>query len=118
MLAVQQLGLLDKFMHNPWATPWGWAVWRAMWDAIASEWTGQDCHLGKLMQHHGCVEMVPLVARCNNIGEFGVNKGRAGSVEHIHRRSIASSLFSNLDACRYTNLERGNAYPIVVLMSN
>lgn len=112
IVSVYTLGLLDKYVHNMWATPWGWAIWRNTWDGVKDNWTGQDVDLTRLMQEKHWYETQPVVPRCNNIGMTGQNSmGQTGSLaphDHIHRRQITSAIFPNIHKCRYTYWRRQN----------
>ena len=103
--AVNSLGLLDKFMLNNWATPWGWAMWGRTWDKIGGNWTGQDWKLGEAVQGQGWFETVPIVSRCNNIGSFGATRHGSTSGD-IHERATTSASFSTAGNCQYKEIKR------------
>lgn len=103
ILSVKLLQLLETYIERPWATPWGWAIWRRTWEMFGPEWTGQDQHLGWLVRNHSMVETLPVVARCNNIGAEGVNK-RGMFEGHIQGRSLTSGIFPNALMCHYRPL--------------
>ena len=105
--AVNSLGLLDKFMIQNWATPWGWAMWRRTWDKVGGNWTGQDSNLGQMIERLHWLETLPLVARCNNIGSFGANRHGA-TVGHVHERATTSADFSTVGHCEYKEYKRAD----------
>jgi hypothetical protein len=112
LLMVQKLGLLDKYWVDNWFQPWGWALWRRTWDAVADEWTPHDkkswdMRLGQLMRANSWHETMPLVARGNNIGSVGVHK-KGTTNRHVHRRAVTSRSFASLEQCRYTEMPRLN----------
>ena len=107
IVSVAGLGLLDKFMINPWATPWGWATWRHTWDAVGPGWSGSDLELARRIKARGWFETIPLVSRCNNIGSKG-QKLPSGKASHIHQRTITSASFPNIEDCAYAELARAN----------
>ena len=106
-MAFRDLGLLDKFVVQPWATPWGWATWKRTWDVVGTNWTGQDLVLAQLVAAQGWFETIPLVARCNNIGSVGFHK-RSATSSHIQQRAVTSASFQTLDRCAYAELPRKN----------
>lgn len=108
ILAVHTLGLLSKHFVNQMHHPWGWAMWRHTWDVIADKWTGQDIDLMRLMIENGWFESQPMVARCNNIGAFGVQR-RGPNDGTIHQRLVTSSDFHNIDSCLYSEMVRLNS---------
>ena len=105
IMAVNTLGLLDKFMLNNWATPWGWAMWGRTWKTVGGNWTGQDLTLGKAVQGQGWFETVPVVSRCNNIGSVGANR-KGATLGHVHERATTSASFSTVGHCQYKEIKR------------
>jgi len=85
----QELQLQHRWMYSSWAHQWGWAIWRSTWDKVGENWTGQDQDLARAIQARGLFETHPMLARCNNIGAFGVNKQGLLS-SHVHARSLTS----------------------------
>lgn len=91
-LAVANLGMRDAYFENPWSTPWGWSVWKSTWDAVGAEWTGQDSDLTRLVRARGWTEVMPLLARCNNVGKVGWTM--SGDVKDpVHERALTSDDF-------------------------
>ena len=86
---ARELQLHSRWIKSSWAHQWGWATWRSTWDEFGEGWTGQDQNLARTIQAKGLYETHPLLARCNNIGSFGVNK-RGQHEGHVHLRSITS----------------------------
>ena len=92
MLAVENLGMRNAYFENPWSTPWGWSIWKSTWDVVGEEWTGQDTDLARLVRERGLVEVMPLLARCNNIGKIGSSM-RGYENDPVHARSVTSDDF-------------------------
>lgn len=107
LLAVSHLGLLDKYFLRHGHCPWGWAIWRRPWEDVQQEWTGQDLDLLRLVIGKNWFESQPMVARCNNVGLFGVHKRGPGHGS-IHRRLVTSSNFLKTESCAYNEIKRGN----------
>lgn len=105
LLAVHNLGLLDKFKLLKWHTPWGWASWRRTWEAVGGNWTGRDMDLKDAIVQRNWFETQPMVARCNNVGVVGLHtRGAAG--EPVHQRMVTSSSFPNTQLCQYSELQQ------------
>lgn len=85
----QELQLQHRWLYSSWTHQWGWAIWRSTWDTFGENWTGQDVDLARAIQAHGLLETHPMLARCNNIGAFGVNK-KGLFVKHVQARSLTS----------------------------
>ena len=88
-IAVANLGMRDTYFENPWSTPWGWSIWRSTWDAVGEEWTGQDSDLARLVRQLGWTEVMPLLARCDNVGKVGSTM-RGSSKDPVHARALTS----------------------------
>jgi hypothetical protein len=112
-LVVRQLGLLDKFLLDGWAQPWGLALWRAPWEGgLGQGWRGQDQQLARQMQRHGWVQSVPLVPRCNLLegsGDGSSSAKPAGAA--VVQRSLTSAAFfpaADLRRCAFAALPRND----------
>lgn len=102
---VDELGILDAYHKHNWHTPWGWATWRSVWDNLQlKNWTGNAINLGNLVRERNLYEILPLVARCNNIGSEGVNMGKSTSVVHFRHTHSGHYPISRLNNCRYRYL--------------
>jgi hypothetical protein len=88
-LAVETLGMRDQYFENPHATPWGWSVWRSTWARVGSEWTGSDADFARLARERGMVELMPLLARCDNVGAHGSTM-RGAAADPVHGRALTS----------------------------
>ena len=86
---TKELQLQDRWITSDWAHQWGWAIWRQTWDEFGQNWTGQDTDLARALQKRGLYQTHPMLARCNNIGAFGVNK-KGTFTSHVHLRSFTS----------------------------
>ena len=91
-LAVETLGMRDQYYENAHATPWGWSVWRSSWEKIGAGWTGQDSDLARIVRERGMVELMPQLARCDNVGAHGSTM-RGGAGDPVHARALTSGDF-------------------------
>ena len=91
-LAVEALGMRELYFENPWSTPWGWALWRSTWARVGAEWTGQDSDLARLVRERDMIELMPQLARCDNVGAHGSTM-RGGAADPVHGRSLTSGAF-------------------------
>ena len=92
-LAVEALGMREGYYENPWTTPWGWSVWRSTWAKVGPEWTGQDSDFARLVREAGMVELMPQLARCDNVGAHGSTM-RGGAGDPVHARALTSGAFT------------------------
>ena len=99
---AEELQLRSRWVKSKWPHQWGWAIWRKTWEDFGDGWNGQDQNLSRAIQARGLFESHPLLARCNNVGAYGVNK--KGLLDgHVHSRSITSRDTNRFGELDYSN---------------